>query len=278
MTDLTKFLKPLDNQHESRAQVDPAIALPKNAGQFKWVVVGQIGTGKSTLLLNVLDYYKRYYNHIYMFSQSAEKDDKWAPLLEELKPENKFYTALTDKNMTEMMDAMGAANLKAKKKAEKAKKPPPKLHNLCIFDDVLSDIPDARIKGPFNSFMLTHRHYGADVWITAQKYSRLNSNVRSNFQIITLYPTNNRTEYNKYLEELNVKPEEFERHFQAMSDDPDPRAFITINFLSKRPRFFNKFSLINERSNPTPILANVGCLPNRPKDGNVASEKPIVKK
>src|SRR5688572_24066387 len=59
------------NQHPE----PPNPVLPKH--EFTMALVAPKGSGKTTLIINLLRFYKHYFHNIIVFSPSIESDDKW---------------------------------------------------------------------------------------------------------------------------------------------------------------------------------------------------------
>lgn len=231
-------IKPLDNQEFNHENNSKIIAIPKNDKYFTYLLISQKGGGKTTLIINLLEnYFRKYYNNIFLFSTTAKFDKKWKKIIKELEETEHFYDKLNDNDMQDAMDKMIDYNEEHPKKKS--------IRNLCIFDDVLSMMPNSMItNNPFNLFMLNNRHYKCDIIITAQKYTRLNSNIRANFDIISIFPTVNKKEIKSYIDEINVDKDSFLEHYQKILDDDNPHSFLTINLQDKLPKFFNCFEKI----------------------------------
>jgi len=225
-------VKPFDNQEGSKNAHN--IALPKNGPFFQYVVVGAKGRGKSTIVLGLLnDHFKRYYDNIYFFSTSAHLDDKYSELIKELQTENKYFDKFSEKSIALILDAM-----------ENYNDDNPQARNLIIFDDMISQLPRATDRDSlFNKLIVGNRHRRCDLWLTTQQFRKLNTLVRANIDIISLFPTSNLKELKAYSEELNVNKKEFEEYLCMIENDRHD--FLTVNFMNGKPIFFKNFSLLN---------------------------------
>ena len=226
-------IKKIDNQEGKK--MNPRIALPKDAGFWLYVIIGSRGRGKSTILLNLLnDHLKKYYDNIYLFSTTAEMDDKFKKLIEELEDEGKFFGMFSDEAMEGVLESIKNFN-------EEHKKDHPR--NLIIFDDMISQFPKSTdTHSIFNKFIVGGRHWKCDCIITSQQFRKLNTLIRSNIDIISLFPTINKKELNSYTEELNVNKGELDMLLDKISDDK--HKFLTINFMHGKPIFYENFNLI----------------------------------
>jgi hypothetical protein len=100
------------------------------------------GSGKSTFVLNLLrkkEMYRRHFNNIFLVSPTAQRDDKFQKLCDELKQNNNCYDECTAENLNEIRERVEKFNddfLSDEKNKKKGKKP----HNLLILDDCISVI------------------------------------------------------------------------------------------------------------------------------------------
>lgn len=214
----------LDNQDFD----DYSSPLPRGRGHYIWLLVAGKGRGKSTCLINAISqYYKGFYDRIYLVSPSAQYDDKFGPLLEELNGEGQFFDKYSDGLIGEIMDRI--------QHADEAK-------TLLILDDVISELPKSTQKGSaLNKLITAHRHFKTDIWITSQKFNKLNTLIRNNFDVISLWGTVNKNEQKSITDELNVDKDEFITLLDALEDKHD---WLTISFLDGNPRWYHKFSEI----------------------------------
>jgi predicted AAA+ superfamily ATPase len=101
--DLSNDLMPFDKQVKRTDE-------PLPNGYTIHIISGSKGTGKTTLVLNLLKrrsspYYKQFDN-IYLISPTAGRDPKMDSLIDELKMDDKFYTELNDENLNEIMSRL----------------------------------------------------------------------------------------------------------------------------------------------------------------------------
>ena len=82
---MMKKFKPLTVKSIPVDDVDhpesPHIALPKH--EFTWGFIAPPGSGKTTLMINLLDMYRGYFHRIKVFSPTVLSDDKWDWLKEQ---------------------------------------------------------------------------------------------------------------------------------------------------------------------------------------------------
>lgn len=209
----------------------PRVTTPSN--YWTWLLVGQKGSGKSNVILSVLDNkLKHLYDNIFMISPTAKLDKKYHKLVEELQVDKHFYERYSDALVGEIME-----RIEKFLNEHKADHP----RSLMIFDDCIADLPKAQVKSAnFNRLMTCSRHLKCDLILTSQVYKLLNTTVRKNFNIITMWPSVNKSERAAYLEEINVD----EDLLYTLLDYTARKRFgnLTVNFMNLHDiRFFQNF-------------------------------------
>jgi hypothetical protein len=213
----------LDNQVIASSE-----ALPKRDGLI-WLLTGRKGTGKSTQIYNALDTpikdggYRKFYNTIYICSPSMQDDKKMQKLVDEVEQSGNFHDSLSNDILSEIVS--------------KAKSEPDK-NSLLILDDCISLLPKSTQKNAiFNSLVCNCRHVGKgmSIWITVQKLKGVNSTVRNNTDMISMYKTFSKTEEKGYLDEFDIPKEIYERVTSK------PHAFLHSTYTSGIPKFFDKY-------------------------------------
>lgn len=187
--DLSKYLKALDNTVNYDDKSDP---LQKHNHNVH-IICGAKGSGKSTLVLNMLrskKFYRRHFNNIFLISPSAQKDDKFQKLCEELSAENKCYEDCDYDTLKEVYERVLDFNSSFK---QRKKKGIPR--NLLILDDCISDLnKDAKIKNLINKIVMNSRHAKLSLWVITQKYKLVSTAIRGNADMLTFFNTNNNVE------------------------------------------------------------------------------------
>ena len=230
-SDLSDVLKALDKQVHITDE-----PIPKE-NNFVWLISGAKGTGKSSLLLNMLrSYLRKHYNNIFLVSPTAKRDKKFKKLVDELEEDNKYYDALTEQNLAEIMDRINTYN---------DGKDKPK--NLLILDDVATDLKSSNSKSLLNKTIITCRHMKTSVIILTQKYNKINPLIRSNADILSIFRTQNKKELNTIIDDLPVKPDEFEMvyDYATTPDDDNSNPFLHISLVGARTRYFKNFDRIH---------------------------------
>lgn len=232
-SDLTDVLKALD--HQVVKSDDP---IPKD-NHFVWLISGAKGTGKSSLLLNVLrTFLRKQYNNIFLISPTAKRDKKFKMLVDELEDDNKYYDALSEANLNEIMERITEYNANTKKA---------KPHNLLILDDVATDLRSSGSKSLLNKIIITCRHMKTSVVILTQKYNKVNPLIRSNADILSIFRTQNKKELNTIIDDLPVKPDEFQvvYDYATTPDDQNANPFLHVKLSGSRTDYYKNFDRLH---------------------------------
>lgn len=228
---LTEAIQPKDNQ---LAESDDYFF---NRRCWTMIIVGAKGSGKSSLLLNLLSLdkkdngLKKEFDKIYLVSTTARKDEKMDDLVGELEEGGSFYDDANNEIVQEIIDDMEQFNARWKKK----RKP----HLLVIFDDTIHQLPSNRKKNQaFNKLMTTNRHYNASIIITTQRLNELSSLVRSQADIVIFFTSHNKKERQCLCDTYDVSEDMVD---MCCHDNHD---FLTVSFTGKKKRMFKKFDEI----------------------------------
>jgi len=97
----TLHVKPIPIPSGATHGEPPNDVLPKH--EFSMGFIAPKGSGKTTALINLIDWYKGYFNKIIIFSPTVKNDEKWdwvkkRPLLAENKVLKNFIRSLRNKN------------------------------------------------------------------------------------------------------------------------------------------------------------------------------------
>jgi hypothetical protein len=124
---------------------------------------GSSGSGKSTLLLNLLtrkEFYKNYFDDVYLFSPTGGSDDlfKHAKI-----PEKNIFIDVKISDLSKILEKQrGVIEKKGIAKVSKT---------LIIYEDIQGCAKFMRSKPFLNSF-IANRHYGVSTWLCGQSYTR----------------------------------------------------------------------------------------------------------
>lgn len=170
------------------------------APPFSLLMNGKPGSGKSTTLLNLLNFYKGYFDNIFIWSPTIYLDESWKIAIKDkmipgLKKENIFRSF----KETELKNIM-----KQIKRVNKQKKQMDKVRTLFIFDDIINELPRKTITS-FNKLLFNHRHYMISHITLSQKYKSFPPKMRTSAFGLCLYPSDNNLERNAIIDECSGK-------------------------------------------------------------------------
>jgi hypothetical protein len=230
---IDKYLNKLDNQVVRKDE-----PLPKGSPAI-WIINGGKGSGKSTLILNVLKSkhaYKGFFDNIFLVSPTAGRDPKFDKLVYELEEDGKYFNHCDDDVVADIVSKLVDFKMNWDEK-EEGRKP----HSLVIFDDCLASLPKSTEKSMFNELITTSRHINTSVWILTQKYNKVNPLIRAQMDVLSFFRTNSKQEYLTLEESLNV-----DKNFKNIYEfaTAEPNSFLHITFFNNKPTFYKKFSKI----------------------------------
>ena len=230
-SDLTDVLKALDKQV---VQTDDPLNKENN---YVWLISGAKGTGKSSLLLNMLkSHLKKTYNNIYLISPTAKRDKKFKKLVDELDEDGKYYDALTENNLHEIMEKINTYN---------DRKDKPK--NLLILDDVIAEMKSSNSKSLLNKIITTCRHMKTSVAILTQKMNKIPTIIRSNADMLSIFRSGNNKEIKSIREELPVDENLFNTiyDYATTSSEEQPNPFLHIVLSGAEVKWYRCFDRIH---------------------------------
>lgn len=202
------------------------------------------GSGKTTLIANLLEFYKGYFHTIVVFSPTLENDEKWDVIREmPLRAENTALKAFLAKHTKNREGAVvgGPSGLRSRENERPfdARIPADCLMStydeatlgsildeqqgaieqikkmggskflanriLTIFDDLVgSKLFDNRKDNLFKGFQTRHRHFSASSWMVTQGYKEIPKTVRTQFSALVLFEIPNKAEVDVVYQEYPV--------------------------------------------------------------------------
>jgi hypothetical protein len=248
--------------------VPHAGVLPQH--EFTAGLIAPKGSGKTTLIANLLDFYKGYFHQITVFSPTLHSDEKWEyirrrPLLGENKaltkflekhnlndnpivgkpnvvesnthfdphiPADMFMTEYTETTLMDMMNEQMQI-IEALEKLGGSKH----LANrwLIIFDDLVgSTLFGNQRQNPFKRLNTNHRHHSASILMVSQAYKEIPKTVRTQFTCLMCFEVPNESEVRVIYEEnpVGLSRERWDQVYKYCTEDD--YAFMYINY--KRPK------------------------------------------
>ena len=222
------------------------VAKPLPAKSFAMLIIGQPGSGKSTLWNSLLlshptrkkpdtpRFYYRYFDHVWLISPSLQT----LPLNKLNLNDGRIFDSYNDTLMEDILDE---------------EKNGDNLNNLIVLDDSVRDLTKSKI---LCKTILNRRHCcqdpekeghaGLSIIITSQKYNMVPMALRLNMSQVIVFRTENQKELNTIKEELLgdlTKKEQDELLKIAWKDKHD---FLYIDsFKPKKERYYRNFDRID---------------------------------
>ena len=179
--------------------IDESIPLPlPQMLNFFMLICGRPGSGKTTLILNLIakrgKMYNKKFDKVFVFSPSllTMKDNPFEEL-----PENQIDTELTEENLTLALEDI-------KESGEKI---------LFILDDVVNDIKrSSGVQNILSRMLMNRRHLagagGSCAFIiTTQVYNKIPAPIRKTASHIIIFHTKNKKELDTIFDELIIIPQ-----------------------------------------------------------------------
>lgn len=237
--------------------------------EFTAGLIAPKGSGKTTLIANLLKFYQGYFHSIVVFSPTLHADEKWdyirkLPLLGENKPLKKFLekkaknkdevvvgsrgttskpfdphipdscfmTDYDEETLQKIMDEQ-MEQIEAIEALGGTKHIANRI--LFIFDDLVgSSLFSGAKKSPFKIVNTTHRHHSASILMVSQAYKEIPKTIRTNFTVLITFEIPNESEVRVVYEEnpVGMKREVWDQVYKYCVEGE--YSFMYINV--KRPR------------------------------------------
>lgn len=254
------------------SQVKPSTEPLPYSGSQSWLIVGKKGTGKTSLILNALTSKKspwcskKSFDTLWLCSPSAKKDPKFDEMRDELESEGRYFDTLNESILETILDEIDEYNDQYKKdmtefkangyytldlgkdrrgrpltrKITKARELP---RHCLILDDVVSLLPKSTQNSKINDLYCNQRHKKLCTITVSQVYNKLNPIIRRNADMLSLFHTDNRQEYDAIENDLAVDNDDFKKLYDYATDKMN--SFLHIQLCGARPLYFKKFNPIS---------------------------------
>lgn len=268
---LSDDIAPLDSQVV--ISEDP---LPK-VGSHSWLICGKPGTGKSTLLLGALTskrsnwYARKSFDNVYLCSPSARRDPKFDDMVSELSSEGKYYDTFNENILNGILDEIDEFNDQYRHDVEewnRHKKNDEKPYytremgkdrngkiiikkifverelprHLLVLDDVVNLLPKSTQTSKINDLYCNHRHKKLSIITVSQVYNKMNPIIRRGSNMLSVFHTDNKKEYEAIENDLSVDNDMFKSIYDFATDKMN--SFLHIQLCGARPLYFKKFDRI----------------------------------
>jgi hypothetical protein len=239
--------------------------------EFTAGLIAPKGSGKTTLIANVLRFFRGYFHTIVVFSPTLHADEKWdyirsLPLLAENVDLRKF---LEKKSKNRNDAVVGSRGVVTRRKPFDPRIPDDHLmadydeetlrslmreqldqieaverlggtkhlanRILFVFDDLVgSNLFSGRRDNPFKVLNTTHRHHSASILMVSQAYKEIPKTVRTNWTCLFLFEIPNEAEVEVVYREnpVGLKRDQWDRVYRHCTEGEFD--FMYLN--SKRPK------------------------------------------
>lgn len=184
-------------------------------------IIGKRKSGKTTLILNIIDDKKDCYNHILYYSPNAKRDDTIINGIKQIK-KNIIISDDLDvvKEYIELIEKKAQNNINNGKKREL---------NLLIIDDSSGDeeiFPKSNPKNFIIKALINGRHIGLSIILSLHRFNTVAPVIRDLVNYIYLFPNNTKT--NKLIaDETKIEPDIID--FISNKYYKNPRDFLLID-------------------------------------------------
>ena len=218
---------------------------------FSLLFIGRPGSGKSSTVINLLQWYKGYFDQIFIISPTIKIDSSWITAMENDMIDIDEHNIMTSYNEAAFKKIFN----KIKKKNKGIEDYNKKLKCLFIFDDIVGDLPRKQ-RTIMNTFSRNHRHFGVSHITLSQEYKACPPVMRKNSFGVCLYDSDNLLERQAIVEELagKIGKGRFERMWNEATKERFNFLFVKqfSNDLQKKysfkfERFYNPFHFDNSR-------------------------------
>jgi len=195
------------------------------------LVCGKQGSGKSSLVMNVLknkEALYQVYDHIYVFlpSTSRENIEKGSPY--DLIPPEQIYDELTVNNLMTVYNEISeyaSDNNNIKKYEDKQK-------CLIIFDDVSSHFKDVELQAILKRLIKNQRHIFTSTIFIMQSYFDLNKQLRQLASNLFIFKLSKTVMFQIFDELIEINKNDYQNLLKLVFQDPHD--FMTINLITKQ--------------------------------------------
>ena len=163
---------------------------------------------------------------VYNLETNCTKNDKTENKEEDIKS-----------NLDKIIEKITLFNDEYKK--EHPKKQP---RNLLILDDCIHFLPSSTQHSSINQIFVNGRHMRLSTFICSQMLTKLNRLIRTNADLVTFFPTDNKREFETMSDEWSIEPKLLRNIYEFAINGNN--SFLHISFCGRKPVFFKKFDRI----------------------------------
>lgn len=191
------------------------------------VVLGKVGSGKSTSVLSILlGPYNKYFNKVWIFSKTAHLDPKFEKLG---LPGSRYFDDLS--NLEDIIEQCKSDELH-------------KYRKLIIVDDLCAELPRSS-RGTLVQLVLNRHHYNVSIMITTQDLNAMSPTIKLNADALAVHEVARKT-LPLLFQYYNPDEEEYETLLRLYNHCMDPDTTRGPLIMLMRPdkvgkRYFHGF-------------------------------------
>ena len=220
-------IKKVEMKCDSKDDISPILPHSHSCS----LIIGQPGSGKTTLIVNLLtqhDMYLKKFHKVYLFSPSLDTIKK-----EILITNGGIFTELKSEDIESILET------------QKNDDHDPHLEALCIFDDFVSYLKrDKSLVLPLERLVLNRRHVFCTIIITGQKYNLIPLSIRSASSHLILFNGVNKERDEIYREWSNLDKPDFDRMCKTVFSIPKAFLYIRRDKDEYKEKYCKDFSQI----------------------------------
>ena len=194
---------------------------------FSLLLIAPKGSGKTTTLQNVLMWYDKMFDAVFIFSPTVKLDKKWEQIIKKLKiPDQNLFEKCREEEVSNLIQQIKDANESLSQRK--------KIRTLLIFDDCVELLPKSKKVSFINRLAMNHRHYFISHIIVSQSFKKLDPVVRLNTTGTILFNCDNIAERRKIFEELagNIGIRRFEELYMDVVSEKF--SFLYLNYDTRK--------------------------------------------
>lgn len=169
--------------------IHPQITAPLPPTAFFWAIIGSAGSGKTSLLINLLTSRQAYckaFERVHVIIPSHSVSSLKSNIF---KNHDRMYEDLDFLTLEKIVE-------RAKDDAEDG------LNSLLVIDDMTAALKDQEIQRVFRDAIYNRRHYHLSIILLVQSYNAIPLGIRKTLSHFAMFKPRNKKEYTAIFEEL----------------------------------------------------------------------------
>lgn len=195
---------------------------------FSLLIIGNAGSGKTSLTINFLMTFKKCYNRVVVFMPKSSRMSLKNNIFDKYLPKEQIYEELDEESITDFYQ-----KVKLWKEEEKYK-------TLVIFDDVQRAMKNKNVVRMMKNLFANRRHLGLSIIVLLQNYFALDKSIRELANNLALFKMGKSQTLKIFNEVIETDKDKFEEIRDMVYDEPHSWFFINV----ESQRMFKRFDEI----------------------------------